>query len=111
MHALPIKRAARRSPLRRPATWLTLPRCSCWRARLGTKGRSHLTWTRRHALRRRGCHPAAGHAAALAVRGQTSLRQVPAENIRAALLAAALDDEELRARLNSTEDIEKEKTQ
>jgi hypothetical protein len=54
---------------------------------------------------------AAGHAAVLAVRGQTTLRQVPAENIRAALLAAAPDDEELRARLSATEDFAKENTQ
>jgi hypothetical protein len=46
------------------------------------------------------------------VRGQTTLRQVPAENIRAALLAAAPEDDQLRARLNSTENItKKENTQ
>ena len=47
---------------------------------------------------------AAGHAAALAVRGQKSLRQVPAADIRAGLLAASPADDQLRIHLSLTED-------
>jgi hypothetical protein len=53
---------------------------------------------------------AAGLAAALAVRGQTTLRQIQAEAIRTAILAASPDDDQLQSRLSLSEAIERKKT-
>ena len=53
---------------------------------------------------------AAGQAAAIAVCGQTTLRQVPAAKIRAGLLAASPEDDQLRVRLSLPEDMARKNT-
>ncbi len=53
---------------------------------------------------------AAGHAAAIAISGSRKLREVSAAEIRAALLAASPEDDQLRAHLSATEDFARQKS-
>jgi hypothetical protein len=53
---------------------------------------------------------AAGQAAAIAIRASRNLREVTAADIRAALLAASPNDDQLWTRLSSTEDIGRKNT-